>query len=511
MYLHDKTICNTILDTWTHLKLKHICLLLAGGASLMSITPAQANCVNTSTTIQVTDTTGQPAAGESVVCDALPPNPTAPSTVVTATGNNVSVTILNGAEMAPTTRAIGVFDGSTVLIEAGGILRTIGGNNAHGINLQGNNSTATNNGTITTTGTNSNAMNISGATATSGNTLINNGSILVGGNNAAGIQIVGAPNTTIINTGSITATGTSTATLHAAGVLVANNTSGTSTGTFTNETGGTVSAASAPGVDIQTSGFTVTNRGTIGSGTGTAVQFGSGGNTLILDTGSVLNGDVVTSVTGNTVRLQGTSIEDSNFTGGFQSLVMEGANWTLSGNVAIADTAADALRVDSGVLRFTGSVTNAGGNTINNGGTLRVDGTLGGLTTVANDGTLAGNGTVGNVTFQPGSFYEVEVNPAGLVSTIKSTGAATLNGGTVNVIAGTGSYAPSTQYTILNATGGVNGAFDPVVNSNFAFLAPSLTYDANNVYLTLLLLNNTSFDSVGGTPNQIATGTGIPG
>ncbi|MDR2219932.1 MAG: autotransporter domain-containing protein, partial [Methylobacillus sp.] len=40
---------------------------------------------------------------------------------------------------------------------------------------------------------------------------------------------------------------------------------------------------------------------------------------------------------------------------------------------------------------------------------------------------------------------------------------------------------------------------------------PSLTYDANNVYLTLLLLNNTSFDSVGGTPNQIATGTGIPG
>jgi outer membrane autotransporter protein len=43
-----------------------------------------------------------------------------------------------------------------------------------------------------------------------------------------------------------------------------------------------------------------------------------------------------------------------------------------------------------------------------------------------------------------------------------------------------------------------------------AFLAPSLTYDANNVYLTLLN-NGIDFDAIGGTPNQRAAGTGVQG
>ena len=48
-------------------------------------------------------------------------------------------------------------------------------------------------------------------------------------------------------------------------------------------------------------------------------------------------------------------------------------------------------------------------------------------------------------------------------------------------MAAAGSYATSTTYTILNATGGVSGTYSGV-SSNFAFLTPSLTYDANNVY-----------------------------
>ena len=56
---------------------------------------------------------------------------------------------------------------------------------------------------------------------------------------------------------------------------------------------------------------------------------------------------------------------------------------------------------------------------------------------------------------------------------------------------------------------GRTGVFSGVT-SNFAFLAPSLTYDANNVYLTLVN-NGIDFDAIGGTPNQRAAGSGVQG
>ncbi len=49
-----------------------------------------------------------------------------------------------------------------------------------------------------------------------------------------------------------------------------------------------------------------------------------------------------------------------------------------------------------------------------------------------------------------------------------------------------GSYANSTTYTIVRATGGVSGTYAGVT-SNFAFLTPTLSYDANDVFLTLAL------------------------
>ena len=79
--------------------------------------------------------------------------------------------------------------------------------------------------------------------------------------------------------------------------------------------------------------------------------------------------------------------------------------------------------------------------------------------------------------------------------------------GTVDVLAGSGTYQPSTQYTILNSPGGVTGHFTDVT-SNLAFLTPTLTYDQGDVFLTLKR-NDTSYGSVGITPNQIAVGTAL--
>jgi uncharacterized protein with beta-barrel porin domain len=73
------------------------------------------------------------------------------------------------------------------------------------------------------------------------------------------------------------------------------------------------------------------------------------------------------------------------------------------------------------------------------------------------------------------------------------------------VQAQSGTYARNTTYTILNATGGVSGAYSSVT-SNFAFLTPSLSYDANNVYL-LLFQNQSAFAAGAQTPNQYAVGT----
>ena len=95
--------------------------------------------------------------------------------------------------------------------------------------------------------------------------------------------------------------------------------------------------------------------------------------------------------------------------------------------------------------------------------------------------------------------------PQGQSDRVNVAGTATINGGTVQVVAAPGNYGTSTTYTILNATGGVSGAYSGV-SSNFAFLTPSLSYDANNVFLTLALQGNAFSGFGGNTVNQRAVG-----
>ena len=117
------------------------------------------------------------------------------------------------------------------------------------------------------------------------------------------------------------------------------------------------------------------------------------------------------------------------------------------------------------------------------GGTLSVNGTISGGVTVNAGGTLGGNGIVGNTTINGGTLapgnsigvltvqgslvftaaasYMVEVSPATADRT-NVTGIATLGGATVNASFGPGNYV-ARQYTILNATGGVSGTFNPLV------------------------------------------------
>jgi len=187
-------------------------------------------------------------------------------------------------------------------------------------------------------------------------------------------------------------------------------------------------------------------------------------------------------------------------------------------------TGGSLVKVGTGTLTLTGANTFTGGTTVNagglvvngslastvtlNDGMLGGSGTIGGL--VANGGTLAPGNSIGTLNIsgnfaQNGGTYVVEANAQGQSDRVNVSGTATINGATVQLVAAPGNYGTSTTYTILNATGGVSGAYASV-SSNFAFLTPSLSYNANNVFLTLALQGNAFSGFGGNTVNQRAVG-----
>ena len=165
--------------------------------------------------------------------------------------------------------------------------------------------------------------------------------------------------------------------------------------------------------------------------------------------------------------------------------------------------------VDGGTLKVNGSLVS---DVFVLSGTLGGNGAVGGLTVLGGGTAAPGNSidtlTVnGDVTFQPGSTYQVEVDAAGGSDLISATGAATLNGGLVQVLAAGGAYSPLMTYTILTAAGGRTGEFDGVT-SNLIFLQPMLDYDANNVYLRLAR-SSTTFAEFAQTPNELAVANAL--
>ncbi len=276
------------------------------------------------------------------------------------------------------------------------------------------------------------------------------------------------------------------------------------------------------------------NSGTIIGTSGTAVEFCNcnGGNTFTLGPGYAITGNVV-GTGSDTFQLGGTGADSFDVSKigpaaqyqGFSTFnKVDSATWTLTGstNAALSwnvlqgrlNVAATAslpnspFMVQGGVFSVDGTV---GAVTVN-GGTLMGNGTLGGLT-VGPGGTVAPGHSIGRlniagpVSFGPGSFYQVEANAAGQADRIAATGTATLTGGTVQALPQAGAYGASTTYTILTAGTGVNGTFAGVTLST-PFLIASLSYDPNDVFLTLTR-NRSFFQGQAATPNQRATASAL--
>jgi len=349
-----------------------------------------------------------------------------------------------------------------------------------------------------------NTGSVGNATVTgAGSTWTNSGQLLVGrsGTGTLTVQDGGTVSNTLAfigtnlgSTGNATVTGTGTTWTIVGQLLVGNG----GAGTLTVANGGHVSVSGAGVIDVAlaTGSTGVLNIGAAAAGAAQAagtvaaseLRFGAG-------TGSLNFKHTDTAYTFGT-RIIGAGVLN-HYAG---TTLLTGAN-----------TYTGVTTINGGTLRVNGSIANSA-VTVNSGGTLGGSGTVG-STTIASGGILAPGNSIGtltvngNLSFAAGSIYRVEVDAAGANDRINASGTATINGGTVDVLASAGTYAANTTYTILNATGGRTGNFAGVT-SNLAFLTPTLGYDANNVFLSLAR-NSVSFASVAATPNQIATSTAL--
>ena len=414
-------------------------------------------------------------------------------TVAGAVVNRGSIQGLGGSD------AVSLNAGGSVTNELGGSVTAANTGNAVSIS-GGTTRTVTNSGLISNTGAgNATGILLQGAGAT--NVITNNATgQIVGGFN--GIYASSTAVVTVNNAGSITSTRGGAVQLDGGG-------------TITNS--GTIGSTNSNGIAIRnTATAEIINSGTI-SGAANAIAFTGAGvagtHTVRLRTGSVLGisgvgGNVIGGTGTDNLILEGTGTESiAKFTN-FETLTMNGTDWTLTGS----GTFSTSTTVQAGTLRVNGQLTSPAvgvqsGGTLTGGGTVvgNVTNNSGGNVQI-DSGTLAFNG---NYIHQMGAFFTVGVTPSsnGILAITGAGHTATINGGTVRVMAGVGSYALSTPYTILTTTGGRTGFFTDVT-SNFAFLDPSLTYDPNNVYLTLIR-NSIDFASVGITPNQISAGGGL--
>ena len=299
-------------------------------------------------------------------------------------------------------------------------------------------------------------------------------------------------------------------------------------------TGGTTIAAgtlqgnsASIGGDVLNGGTLVLDQQTDGSfggavsGSGNLVKSGSG--TLILTgensyTGGttiagVLQGDSA-SITGN-IANSGQLVMDQETDGSFGGAVSGSGGFVKTGegrlNLTGTSTYSGATVVEQGRLAVNGSIANSG-VIVESGGSIGGNGAVGGLI-VRTNATAAPGNSIGElhaattVLFEEGSVYEVEVDASGASDRVQASGVATLEGGTVQVLAEAGDYQPQTSYEILTAAGGVVGEFEDVT-SNLAFLLPSLTYGANAVTL-ILTRNDIDFADVAVTANQRATAVAI--
>lgn len=405
----------------------------------------------------------------------------------------------------------------------------------------------TNSGTVSNAGTIASVDNkdgsftnnfggeVTGETTVSGGNVTNNATLATVAVGAGG----SFTNTSGASAGAVANSGISS---NAGTIASLTNTSGT----FTNNSGGTIAGKATVAGGTVTNNFVVTqadvaaaaafvnnsgatvgalenagntsNAGTVASLNNTAGTFTNNGGGTVTGTSAVSGGSVVNNAVLADVDVGsgGTFTNNSGSTAGVVKNAGAGSNDGTIASLAVSD----GLFSNTGTINGTATVT---------GGALVNDGVVVGSVDVFDGGLLSGTGVIGglavnaggvfspgpgiqtatldgDVTFRSRSTYRVEVDTTGLSDRLDASGAISIEGGTLEILAASGTYAPTTDYTILTG-GSVTGAFDDVI-SNFAFLLPSLSYGTTSVDLTLDR-NDVRFADMAETANGRATANAV--
>ncbi|HZH10237.1 MAG TPA: autotransporter domain-containing protein [Microvirga sp.] len=401
-----------------------------------------------------------------------------------AVGNGNSLVNAGTIGTATGTSAMGIFaeGNGNNLINTGGI--TTHGMGSEGLSVYGNGNTLTNGGSIVTTGPVANGMRAHG----DGNTLINEANISTSGVEGRGIKVDAATGNLIINRGTIETAGE-----RGYGIWVASRAGETTT--VVNERTGIIRSLGDKVLQFDAGNESVRNFGFLGTSTGgAAADLGAGNDTFLIGATSRIVGFVEAGEGMDTFALGGSANAafDAALIGpgaeyrNFETYRKLGTStWILSG----ANSGAMPWHVQQGSLLVTGSVGGAA-MTVYDGALLGGDGTVGSIAALPGSTLSPGmNGigslaVTGNVLIADGTIYRIDLNASRQSDQIVAAGAATVQGGTVQVHARPGAYRPGSRWTILTADGGVTGQFAGVT-TNLAFFRPVLSKDGKHIYLSL--------------------------
>lgn len=156
------------------------------------------------------------------------------------------------------------------------------------------------------------------------------------------------------------------------------------------------------------------------------------------------------------------------------------------------------LRVSQGAWTVNSDDFSLGADVLS-GASLRNAGIIRGDVLVASGGAFGGGQIGGDLNLAGGSTLLLDIAADGSHNPTQVNGRAFITDATLHVVAGAGDYPRQSQYSVLQAGGGIDGRFASV-SSNFAFLTPTLSYGTNSVTLDMLR-NDQAFTDVAQSGN----------
>jgi uncharacterized protein with beta-barrel porin domain len=324
-----------------------------------------------------------------------------------------------------------------------------------------------------------------------GSTLENRGMVLADG---VGVLIAGSGES-LANMGAVRANGAAVRVDSSAGA----NTS------ISNAVDSVIQSLTGTGIAGGDGNERVENHGVLIGGGGLAADLGGGNDVFHLTTTALLGGIAHGGSGVDTLELAGTGAVRTDLGSylGFETLSkLDTGTWALTGSGDMAWT------INAGQLVVEGTL--GGEGIVRAGSRLGGAGTVGGF---VNEGTVAPGNSIGTLRVTgdyehaAGAAMEIEAAINGESDALRIDGRALLRGGTVAVTPESRPFGIATEFTIVNAAGGVTGTFGRATSS-LSHLDPQLDYQSQKVFLTLIR-NDISFRSMSTGTNLRSLGTAL--